>query len=144
MNGIMYSSIPHYYGNHVRVFFLTAAVLSFISIPLWGHLLPFGTTFEVIGGVVLIILAGLTSPSSRGVMIWNVVVSGFAASLLELSAISFKSHNSIELLIAREGAAVLLLAGLYFSVKTLRAMNQGVLGQWPVPWDFEKPGTKTD
>ena len=129
--------IPHYHGDIVRVLFFAATGLAFIGIPLWGHLLPFGTAFEVIGGIILIILAGLASPHSRWVMVASTIAAAFGALLLESTAISYHSHDSFILLIVRETGALLLIAALYFSVKTLRAMVQGTIGELPRPWEFE-------
>lgn len=133
------NDVPHYYGNYVRMLFLATAILTFISIPFWGHLIPFGTMFEVLGGITLIALAGLISPHGRLVVWLSVFVAGFGAFLLELSAISFHTSDSTQLLLAREAGAVMLLAAFYFGVKTLRAMAQGKIGERPVPWEFEKP-----
>lgn len=134
------SSIPHYHGDKVRFLFLAVAVLGFVGIPFWGHLVPFGTLFEVIGGLVLIVLAGLMSPRGKGVMTLSVVVAAFGAFLLEVSAISFHDQDSLQLLLARQTGALLLGGALYFAVKTLRAMAQGKIGEWPRPWEFEKSG----
>lgn len=132
-------SIPHYYGDYVRMLFLGTAILIFIGIPFWGHLIPFGTMFEVVSGIILIVLAGLINPHSKWVMILSAIVAGLGAFLLELSAISFHTQHSIELLIAREVGAIMLVVALYFSVKTFRAMTQGKIGERPVPWEFEEP-----
>ena len=129
--------IPHYHGDTVRSLFLVTVGFSFLVIPLWGHILPFGNTFEVLGGIVLIALAGLTSPHSRFIMLLNCLVSGLGAFLLELSAISFRSSESLQLLLVREIEALILITALYFSVKTARAMMQGKVGQLPRPWEFD-------
>ena len=131
--------IPHYYGDYVRMLFLATALLIFVGIPFWGHLIPFGTMFEVVSGIILIVLAGLINPHSKWVMIVSAVVAGLGAFLLELSAISFHAQHSMELLVAREVGAIMLVTALYFSVKTVRAMMQGKVGERPVPWEFEEP-----
>lgn len=130
--------IQHYYGDAVRTLFLATVALSFLAIPFWGHVLPFGTLFELEGGIILITLAGLVNPHSRWVMVLCAVAAGAGAFFLELAAISFRMTDSIPLLVIREAGALLLIAALYFSVKTLRAMSQGKIGEWSRPWEFEK------
>lgn len=132
-------TIPHYHGDKVRFLFLATVALGFIGIPFWGHLIPFGSLFEVTGGIVLVVLAGLANPRSRWVMLLSVVAAAFGAFLLEGAAISFHAKDSVELLLAREAGALMLGAALYYSVKTLRAMTQGKIGEWPTPWEFDKP-----
>lgn len=132
-------AIPHYYGDKVRMLFLASAGLAFIGIPFWGHLTPFGTLFEVVSALVLIALAGLANPRSRWVMVLSIIASSFGAFLLEFSAISFHARDTIQLLLAREAGALILIAALYYSVKTVRSMAQGKIGEWPTPWEFEKP-----
>ncbi|HWH16363.1 MAG TPA: hypothetical protein VNU25_02155 [Candidatus Paceibacterota bacterium] len=134
-------SIPHYHGDKVRILFLATAAIGAVGIPFWGHLVPYGTLFEVLGGIVLIVLAGLANPRSRWVMVLSIIVAAFGVFLLEASAIAFHTRDPFELLVAREVTALLLGAALYFSVKTLRAMVQGRIGERPTPWEFEKPET---
>ncbi len=129
-------TIPHYHGDKVRFLFLLTVALGFIGIPFWGHLVPFGTMFEVVGGIVLVVLAGLASPHSKWVMVLSVIAAAFGAFLLEISAISFHDTDSIRLLLAREAGALMLAAALYYSVKTLRAMTTGKLGAQPTPEEF--------
>lgn len=141
---ITHDAIPHYYGNYVRMLFFGTVILSFVGIPLWGHLVPFGTMFEVLGGIALVALAGLTNPHGRLILVVNIFASGIGAFLLEYSAISFQKVDSTPLLLARELGAVMLIAALYFSVKTLRAKAQGKIGVLPTPWEFEDAGKAHD
>src|SRR3989338_11021214 len=83
--------IEHYYGDYVRALFLGVAVLSAVAIPLFGDLLPFGTFAQVGCALLLVLLAGLTNPHSRVLMVYDVVVSGLGVFLLESAAISFYS-----------------------------------------------------
>lgn len=136
--------IPHYHGDKVRLLFLGTAALGFVGIPFWGHMVPFGTMFEVVSGIALVVLAGLANPRSKWVMILSIVVAAFGAFILEGSAISFHARDSVQLLVAREAGALMLVAALYYSVKTLRAMTQGKIGEWPTPWEFDKTETAHD
>lgn len=136
--------IYHYHGDKVRILLLVSVALAFIAIPLWGHLMPFGTVFEVISGIAAITLAGLTNPHSRWIMTLNVIATAVGAFLLELSAISFRTNDSLALMLMREVSAIVLIIALYYSVKTLRAMAQGKIGAMPRPWEFDEPAESNE
>ena len=112
-------------------------MLSVVAIPLFGDLLPFGTFAQVGSALLLVLLAGLTNPHSRMLMIYDVVVSGIGVFLLESAAILLYTADTPELFAAREAAALALLFAFYFSVKTLRAMSLGKVGRMERPWEFE-------
>lgn len=117
-------SVVHYYGDYVRQIFIASAVIMAVALPLWGSLLPnFPIIVEVTMIVVLVALAGLTSPRSKLIMTINALLSGIGAILLEYAAITNYSSDSFMIFTAREAAAILLLFALYFSVKTIRAMS---------------------
>lgn len=128
--------IPHYYGDYVRQLFVLAALLVVVAIPLWGDLLSVGTTAEIGGALLLVLLAGLTSPSGTIVMLCNVIVAGLGALVLESAAITNYSLQSSALFVAREVCAILLLFAFYFGVKTLRAMLSGKIGKWGNEGEF--------
>lgn len=129
--------IPHYYGDYVRDLFVATAVLSAVALPVFGDLLPFGTLAQVGSALLLVLLAGLTNPHGRMLMLYNVIVSGVGVLLLESAAISLYSSDSVELFVSREVASVLLLFAFYFGIKTMRAMSLGKLGKTEKPWEFE-------
>src|SRR3990167_10612333 len=123
-----WSNIPHYYGDYIRQFFLAAAAISLLVIPLWGDLLPFGTLVQVGSTVVLVLLAGLTNPHGRGILFLDAAVAGLGLLLLEAAAITFYQTQPFMLFVAREAVALLLLFAFYFSVKTVRAMSLRQVG----------------
>src|SRR3989344_1476434 len=129
--------IEHYYCDYVRALFLAAAVLSSVAIPLFGDLLPFGTFAQVGCALLLVLLAGLTNPHSQMFMLYDAIVSGVGGFLLESTAISFYSADTVELFASREVAALALIFAFYFSIKTLRAMMLGKVGKVERPWEFE-------
>lgn len=129
--------IPHYYGDYVRALFLAVAVLSAVAIPVFGDLLPFGTLPQVAATILLVLLAGLTNPHSRMLLLYDAVVAGIGVLLLETVAISLYRADSFELFVAREAAALAMLFAFYFSIKTLRAMALGKVGKLERPWEFE-------
>lgn len=134
--------IPHYYGDHIRFCFLAAAVVSFIALPIWGDVLPFGLFIQITGGLVLVLLAGLTNPHSKTVMVLNVAAAGIGALLVEATAITYHARDSIQLLLVREIEVVLLVLAFYFAVKTARSMFLHKVGETERPWEFEKTPTE--
>jgi len=137
-----FSGIPHYYGDYVRQLFLASAVLSFLAIPIWGDLLPFGTLAQVASGLIFVLLAGLTNPYGRIIMICNMLIPLLGVLLLQTAAISYYQSETFALFAVREAAAIMLLFIFYFSIKTLRAMSLGKIGKWERSGEFEDIGNK--
>jgi uncharacterized membrane protein YjjP (DUF1212 family) len=132
-------TIPHYYGDWVRTLFILMAALTFVVTPLLGDLLPFGVLPQVAASLLLVLLAGLTSPRSQVVMLINATLAGVSAFLLETYAILLGPSTNVSLFWARELGVLLMLAALYFSVKTLRAMMSGKMGHADSPLEFGEP-----
>lgn len=131
--------IPHYYGDKVRQYFIAASVLSFVGMPLWGKLLPFlGTLPQVGAALLLILLAGFTSPRNILLMIANATIAGVSVLMLESTAIIYEGLGAhpTELFFAREAVVLLLIGALYYSIKTVRAMMAGKLGHPDSPLEF--------
>lgn len=139
-----YDVIPHYHGDIIRILFVSTAALSFLSSAILGPVLPFGVLFEVSGGILLIALAGLTNPHGHIVMRLNILAAGVGTFLFEMTAITYRNIDSIQLLLVREIGVLLLVSALYFSVKTVRAMSSGVLGVPPKPWEMEETAQEKD
>lgn len=129
--------IPHYYGDYVRELFVAAAALTAVAIPVWGDLLPIGTPLQVAGMLLLVILAGLTNPHGKLIMLYNATVAAIGVLLFEVAAVTYYAVEPFTLFMLREAAAILLLFALYFSVKTIRAMSLGKLGKKDLPVDLE-------
>ncbi|HVW82502.1 MAG TPA: hypothetical protein VHC68_00950 [Candidatus Paceibacterota bacterium] len=117
--------LPHYYGDRVRELFVAGALISFIAIPIWGNILPFGVGTQIGAGLLLVILAGLTDPKNKGVMLLNALYAGISVLLLESAAIGMQAAESWQLFLVREVSALVLLIALYFAIKTARAMSLG-------------------
>ena len=138
------SGIPHYYGDIVRILFLLMAVESFVVVPLLGDLLPFGIVAEVGAGVLLVLLAGLTNAKSMIVLIADATLAGVSVLLLEMTAITMRTTDSMQLFAAREVGVLLMLGALYFSVKTIRGMMAGKIGHADSPLEFDEAVTETE
>ncbi|MEK7511038.1 MAG: hypothetical protein AAB582_02295 [Patescibacteria group bacterium] len=134
--------IRHYYGDYVRFCFLAAAVVSFVALPLWGDLLPFGLFAQITGGLILVLLAGLTNPHSKVIMVLNAIAAGVGALLVEATAITRHAIDPVQLLLVREIEVVLLVLAFYFAVKTARSMFLHKVGETERPWEFDKTPTE--
>ncbi len=130
--------IPHYHGDEVRRYFVAAVAVAFIAIPLWGEVLPLGVAVEVYGGILFIILAGITAPHSRVILVVDAIAAAAGVFLLEMAAISLFHTDSVVLFLVREVDAILLAFALYAAVKTIRAMAQGKIGTGSTPGEFNK------
>ncbi len=124
--------IPHYYGDVIRGILLLAGLILLIAIPFDSALLGLYLVAGVVGVLVLALLAGLTSPTSRLSILSDALVSGLAFMVFEYAAISayfttndfslFTPEDRIFLL--RQLLAILFLLAFYFSTKTLRYMGK--------------------
>ena len=139
-----WQKIPHYWGDPVRILFVCAAVFSIVAIPLFGDLLPFGSLFEIVSAVILVVLAALTNPHSQSVMIINALVAGIGVVLYEQAAVSLYAVDSSLLFVVREAVALVLLFALYFGVKTVRSMMLHKIGHGDTFGEFVEPGESGD
>jgi hypothetical protein len=135
--------VAHYHGDEIRILFVATTILSFVVIPVWGNLLPFGLLFQLGTGIALICLAGLTNPHSATVMIVDTVVAGAGVFFLEAAAITLYHADPFMLFLVREFAGIMLLLALYYGVRTLRAMMQRKLGKTPELKEFEPKSKAT-
>lgn len=135
--------IPHYYGDYIRILFITAAVLAAFAIPVWGDLLPIGTFAQVIGVVILVVLAGLTSPHGTFVLWTDAIVSAIGVIFIENTAISLYSIDELAIFFARETIVLLLLVATYLSIKTVRAITLHKIGHSIDLGEFDTPEEKS-
>jgi hypothetical protein len=129
--------VPHYYGDIVRRIFIGAAAAIVIFAPFFGGnvlLLP----FEIIGAVVLVILAGLTTPKNMSIMIVNAVAAALGVVIYETTALYAYSNGDVWTFLAHETLVVTFVFALYFSMKTVRAMQLGQIGKHSKPGEFLK------
>lgn len=129
-------TIPHYYGDVVRKFFLVNAAFLLIVEPFLVRATPWMVPFEIAGAVVLVIFAALTSPTKQFIMVGNAVAAAVGLVALEMIAFSSYLAGSVPLFFVREIPAVLFLLSLYYSVKTIRAMVLGIIGKRTVTGEF--------
>ena len=68
-------SPPHYYGDTVRALFLLAGVVVLLASPLDEDIIPYGWSAAIPIALIVVLLAGMTSPRQRFVMAANAAVS---------------------------------------------------------------------
>jgi hypothetical protein len=114
-----YRETPHYYGDIVRVLFLTAGLVMLVSLPFYHNLtqLPLIISIMIILGMGL--LAGLTNPKVIYVIVFDVAISLCALFITEYFAVVY-FHEQILYSLINQGLAILFFISLYYSSKTLR------------------------
>ena len=130
--------VPHYYGDIVRRLFIGAVAAIVISAPFFGGAIPLLLPLEVIGAVALVILAALTNPKNKTVMIADAGAAAFGIVLYETTALYSYSKGDIWTFLAHEALVLTFVFALYFSTKTVRAMLLGYIGKHLPPGEFLK------
>lgn len=126
-----WGAIAHYYGDMIRSLFLGGTALMVFAAPFYTEELFAEIPFIIIGAVVFVALAGLTNPVSKFVMTANATCAGAAAIVYGAwGLLSYTSEDPIAFVL-REVIAIIFFFALYFSVKTLRNMLMGIIGQEP-------------
>ncbi len=128
--------VAHYYGDHVRKLFIGAAAVSLILAPFFSNYLPFTLPFEILGAIVLIVLAALTNPKNELVMLANAAAAAIGVVANETIALFAYLNGEILIFSAREALAFIFVFALYFSLKTVRAMQLGQIGKREPPGEF--------
>lgn len=132
-----FGHIKHYYGDAVRIIFVALAVMTGVSIPMSGQIRA-GIIIGVPAIILLLVLAGLTSPHGRSILVLNTVVSGAGILLTQAVALSAYSYERYALFLFVEFMSALLMAALYFSVKTVRAMATHRIGRPDEVGEFDQ------
>ena len=119
--------VEHYYGDIIRKLFFIGSITILVTFPFFYNLLTYNRVLIFGGAILLILLAGLTSPKQRLVMLSNAVISFLAITFFEYYSVQFyltdsESFLKFLLFIVNYFLAVNFLFAFYFSVKTLRGM----------------------
>lgn len=122
-------TIPHYYGDYVRSVFVVIGALMLILAPIFSNSAPQLLPFQIGGAIILVFLAGLTSPKKQWVMILNACAAAAGIVVFESVALAAYDAGAWISFIALEVVTISFLVALYFSVKTVRAMFQGKIGK---------------
>ncbi|HRH24126.1 MAG TPA: hypothetical protein PK109_00855 [Candidatus Paceibacterota bacterium] len=110
----------HYYGDIVRILFVVAAALLFLS-QFIGE--PFMTSFSALTlAVILVVAAGLTNPVQAWIHWVNIFLSGL--SLILFGAIAIARYRETGTMFGSTAIVMILvlvfLFALYNAIKTLR------------------------
>ena len=115
---------PHYYGGIVRMLFITAALVLLVASSV-GATLPLSGGAAIIHAMVLVVLAGVTNPSQRGIHWVNSAAAFFGAGIFGMSAIAhYRTTRALSdpSFFFVEALAILFLISLYYATKTIRGI----------------------
>jgi hypothetical protein len=121
-------SVPHYYGDVVRIIFVFTAVAVGILAPMSGSV-GFGLVIAMPIVLTLIVLAGFTNPHSKTVMILDTAAAAVCLMIAETFAIAAFQSQEMLVFLVFETIACAQLVALYFSAKTVRAALMGKIGK---------------
>jgi hypothetical protein len=131
-------TIRHYYGDLVRQILLGAAALMLIGAPFYTSDFVVQVPFIVLAAVVLVGLAALLNPVKRVIAVATAVASGAGAVMYQMWALWFYSSDDPIAFVLRQACAILLVFAFYFTMKTVRSMLMGLIGQETTGEDFAK------
>lgn len=127
MNEKLEEFIVHYYGDTVRQLFLAAGIIIALSIPFFAHLIPVPNLISLAVVLVLVFLAGYTSPRKKMVIMIDVLTSALAilvfgnhASLIWSS--NHKDWHSTIFFWMLITLVIIFIFAFYYSVKSFRWM----------------------
>lgn len=111
----------HYYGDKVRTIFILAAIIIIVMAPFFKDRIPFREHFTVLGVMVLAMLAGLTNPKLRSIIVLDFIVSLFAFLIFGTEAlVTYSKYKVDTFFVANLGLSVVTIFAIYYSSKTLR------------------------
>lgn len=116
--------MSHYYGDTVRRLFLVGGALVLLTVLFDKRFLAFYLYVGVLIVLVLTVLAGLTSPANRRVIIGDTILAGVLFVLFEYAAIGayLDAERTFDIVfILHQINSFVFLAALYLGSKTLRA-----------------------
>ncbi len=129
--------IPHYYGDIVRMLLVGGAALALLVSPLYGSALRAEFPYVIAGAILAAALAALTSPKSRLALLADAALSVLTAAAFAVWGFTQYDESTILASALRLLIAVIALFAFYYSVKTVRAMSSGIIGQSGTAGEFE-------
>lgn len=114
----------HYYGDIVRILFMTAAIVMAITLPFLTADLPVPFLLSIFVILIIGILAGITNPLQKWTSITDTIISVICIITFEYFAVNAYLEKSFANLffLTNQMLAVIFIFALYYSTKTLRAM----------------------
>jgi len=115
----------HYYGDIVRRLIFSAGILVMLLAIFDEDLLSFYLLFGVVAVLVIVFLAGFTSPRQKWAILVDLLVSSVGFLMFEYFAISrYLSVDTIfdTVFFLRQLTAFVFITAVYFSAKTIRSI----------------------
>jgi hypothetical protein len=115
----------HYYGSLVRKLFVFAVILQLIIILIDRDLIQFNLVVGVISVLVIVVLAGFTSPANKWAMIGDLVFAAVSFIIFEYLAIARQLQVDTffdSIFLMRQVLAIIFVIAVYFSTKTVRGL----------------------
>lgn len=115
----------HYYGDAVRLLFLSAAILLILG-ETTGADLPLSAGGAIAGGIILVISAGLTNPQQEWIHWANELIAVAGTFIFSLSSVQhWRQGGGIftPSYFFTEVIAILFLISLYYTTKTIRGIE---------------------
>lgn len=114
--------MPHYYGDIVRRLFLAGAFLMALSLPLFWKDISLPLYITIFTVLAVDVAAGITTPAKFWSNILNLLVSVLAVAGFEYYAV--RAYGNLPegkyFFVVNQTLALIFLAALYYSVKTVR------------------------
>ncbi len=111
----------HYYGDKVRTIFIIAAIIIIVMAPFFRDRIPFREHYTVLGVMVLAMLAGLTNPKLRSIIVLDFIASIFSFLIFGTEAlVTYSQYKGDTFFWANLVLSVITIFGIYYSSKTLR------------------------
>ncbi|OGG49905.1 hypothetical protein A2763_01840 [Candidatus Kaiserbacteria bacterium RIFCSPHIGHO2_01_FULL_54_36] len=135
-------SVPHYWGDGVRQLLLGGATLMVVASPFYGSNLRVEFPFVIVGALVIVAFAALTSPRVWWISAVDAILSGAGAIIYATWGIFEYGTISPIALVLRLAIAFIFLFAFYFSMKTVRAFTLGQVGKRETIDEFEERDDK--
>ncbi|MCE9549238.1 hypothetical protein K8Q98_02455 [Candidatus Nomurabacteria bacterium] len=118
----------HYYGDLIRVLFNIGGFIMIVSYPFFRSFITAPVLLSIIGCVILVVLAGLTSPRQKWIMAFNALISIIAFVIFEYATVyaylnlSPSQGEHVAFFWVNQILALIFFFTSYLSTKTVRAM----------------------
>lgn len=119
------AALRHYYGDRVRQLFLTAGLIMLLCLPFFSAHIPIPGFISLLAIIFIAVVAGVTNPMLRPVMILDIVVSLIA--LISFEYFAMKQYGQVPPILfgINQALALIFFFALYLSTKTFRGVLVG-------------------